>query len=118
MRIEILSLQVVETVTMRDDYNIFMRLFMKLFRIATFEEWHFDVVLKIKPHAKLNLLKDDQIELPNKVRLTIWSVDRFNIIRAKTVRFVSQDLRKYTPIEAHLVYPRTFGHLNDKQSNF
>ncbi len=115
MRVKILSFKVIQTYAMRDTFwnKVKKVLFLKYEQ----DLYHFDVTIKIDPDYQARRLEpQDFIELPNKVRLQVWSVDRFDLIKAKTYKFVREDLRKYKPIEFYLVYPHVHGHINDRAS--
>lgn len=104
MRIRILHFEVVERYVMRDTrWNQIWKFIMGKHES---NQYHFDVKMKVDPDyygGKLEV--NDFLELPNKVRLRIWSVER-EVVRAKTYKFVDQDLRRYKPMEMYLVYPR------------
>jgi hypothetical protein len=109
MRIKILQFQVSERYILRDDTNILIRIFNFLIGRATQLLYHFDCVMKVDndyQETARPLEVNDFIQLPNGVRLKVWSVDRFGIVKAKTYKMVEVDLRKYHPIEMYLVYPR------------
>jgi hypothetical protein len=115
MRIKIQHFKVAERYVLRTDTNIFLHLWNLITGKEDDHLYHFDCVMRVDPDYKdaaRQLEINDFVELPNKIRLRVWSVDRGNIIRAKTYKMIYQDLRRYTPIEMYLVYPRVHGHLN------
>ena len=78
---------------------------------------HFDTRIKIiQPQHAKPLEVGDQVQLPNGVRLKIWSVDRENQIKAKTTKIIEEDLRGYLPLEMYLVYTRVHGRITDRAS--
>jgi hypothetical protein len=115
MRVKILSFKVTERYVLHDSiWNKIKKFFLLEYEA---DKYHFDVMIKIDPDYKARRLEpNDFIELPNKIRLQVWSVDRFDLIKAKTYKFVSEDLRKYKPMEFYLVYPHVHGHITDRAS--
>lgn len=126
MKIKILAFKVVETYTIIDTWyglwnriqekHFWTKLWMWIITPADRDEYHFDVVIKIDDQSSLprRFKENDFIELDNKVKLVIWSVDRMDIIRAKTYKFTTEDLRRYKPKEMYLCYSNQHGHLNDR----
>lgn len=116
MTIKILSFRVQQTAIMHDDLNVFQYAWRWMFDDLEVL-YHFDTTMKVDEDyigMARKLEVGDEVQLPNKVRLKIWSVDRLGIMKAKTTKMISEDLRGYTPIEMYLVYPRVFEHLTDK----
>lgn len=111
MKITILQFEVEERYVLRHTY--FNKIINWFLGRSEPDEYHFDVVMKVKDSVPRNLLILDIIQLPNKVRLMVWSVDRFGVVRAKTIKLIKEDIRGYKPDVAYLVYPLTHGHLKD-----
>lgn len=113
MRINILSFKVVERYVLSDDNKFWKWLCGKKIH----DKYHFDCVIKIDAESRIKIRglepRKDFVELPNKVRLQIWSIEGM-IIRAKTYKFIDEDLQKYKPIEMYLVYPHRHGHIDDR----
>lgn len=117
MRIKILHFKIQQTFSMTENMNVFQMIWRSIFGPDIQVDYHFDVVMKIDPdyiEAARQLEKDEHVQLPNGVRLQVWSIDRGNIIKAKTYKMIQEDLRGYRPMEMFLVYPRVHGHLSDK----
>lgn len=77
------------------------------------DQYHFDVRMRINIlNPQLRLKEKDIVQLPNAVKLMVWSVDRGNMIKAKTTMMVVDDLRGYKPDEMYLMYPRIHGKIN------
>jgi hypothetical protein len=114
MRIKIINFQIVETYVSRP---AIVKFWQRLFGVEELDQYHFDTRIKIDDlpnNLKLNV--NDIIQLPNAVKLIIWSVDRGNMIKAKTFKMAVEDLRNYHPIEMHLVYPRSYTHISDRHA--
>lgn len=114
MTIKILSFTIIERYVIRDTYfNKFCKWLSGKYES---DKYHYDCVIKVDEsyasHTR-ELMRDDVLRLPNKVRLMVWSVDRFGIIKAKTYKFIEEDLRNYHPMEMYLVYPRVHGNINN-----
>lgn len=127
MRIKIISFHVTEIVTLRDTwlalwsrlqaYTFWSRVWLWLITPADQDEFHFEVTMKVEyQQMSRKLMEKDFIELDNKQRLVVWSVDRMDIIRAKTYKMTREDLRKARPKEMYLIYENQHGHLNDRAS--
>jgi hypothetical protein len=114
MRIKILKFEVVESYVLRDTWwNKIRKFFSHNYEV---DQYHFDIQMLVDPEYEAHsrrLEKFDFIELPNKVRLSIWSVDRFGMVKAKTYNLVKENLRHYHPMEMYLVYPHTHGRISD-----
>jgi hypothetical protein len=101
---------------MKENLNVFQLVWRMLIRLPIDVDYHFDVVMRVDEdyvESARQLEPNDFVELPNGVRLKVWSVDRFGIIRAKTYKMVKLDLRSYHPMEMYLVYPRIHGRVSD-----
>lgn len=119
MRIKIINFQIQQTFQMVEGVNIFARVWRSLFGPELEVEFHFDVRIKVNEDyidTARKLEKHDRIQLPNGVKLEVWSVDRDGLIKAKTYKYVKEDLRAYHPIEMFLVYPRIHGHISDRHT--
>jgi hypothetical protein len=111
MRVKILQFSVVEQYVHRPS-----TWWQRLFGLGEVDQYHYDCVVKVDPEyvkyaRKLEV--NDFIQLPNAVRLKVWSVDRFDIVRAKTCKMTMENMRGYLPIEMYLVYPRVHGRVSD-----
>jgi hypothetical protein len=112
MRIKILQFEVKEKYVHRPS-----TWWQRLLGINEVDQYHFDTVMKVDPDymaTARELQVDDFVMLPNAVRLKVWSVDRFGIVKAKTYKMIVEDLRGYLPMEMYLVYPRVHGRIQDK----
>lgn len=113
MRIGILSFKVVERYVLSDTNKLWKWLCGK----RTHDKYHFDCVIRIDAESLVKVKglesKKDFVELPNKVRLMIWQIQG-QTIRAKTYKFIDEDLQRYRPIEMYLVYPHRHGHIDDR----
>jgi hypothetical protein len=113
MRINILSFKVVERYVLSDDNKFWKWLCGK----RTHDKYHFDCIIRIDPESLIKVrgleARKDFVQLPNKVRLQIWQING-QTIRAKTYKFIDEDLQKYRPIEMYLVYPHRHGHIDDR----
>ena len=117
MRIHILQFEVKQTVPMTEHLNPFQYVWRTIFGPEIEVDYHFDIQMKIDPEYEAQarkLERGDKVQLPNGVKLEVWSIDRFNLIKAKTPVMIKEDLRGYRPMEMYLVYPRVHGHLNDR----
>lgn len=106
MTIKIINFHVVETYVSRP---LIVKFWQRLFGNEELDQFHFDVRIKIGDlprNLKLNV--NDIVQLPNSVKMMIWSIDRGNQIKAKTFKMTVDDLRDYHPIEMYLVYPRVY----------
>ncbi len=107
MRVKILQFNVQEKYVHRPS-----TWWQRLFGVGEVDQYHYDVVMKIDleymQYAR-PLEVNDFIQLPNAVKLKVWSVDRFGIVKAKTYKMVVEDLHGYLPMEMYLVYPRVHG---------
>lgn len=113
MRIKILQFSVVEKYVHRPSaFDFWQRLFGK-----ELDQYHFDTIIKVDPEyvkTGRQLQVNDFLQLPNGVKLLVWSIDRFDIVRAKTYKMTVDDLRGYHPMEMYLVYPHQHGHMQDR----
>ena len=111
MRIPITSFQVTERYILRDP-----SFFRWLLGKHDPDEFHFDCLIYINREDTIKLRgveeRKDFIELPNKVRLQVWQVEPGKI-RAKTYKFIKEDLQRYKPTDLFLVYDRRHGHIRD-----
>jgi hypothetical protein len=114
MKIEIKSFQVIETYISRPRI---VRILDWLLGGNELDKYHFDTRIRIgELPNKLELKINDIIQLDNAVKLMVWSIDRGNMIKAKTFMMITDDLRDYQPTEMYLVYPRTHGHISDRNT--
>lgn len=107
MKINILQFRVLEKYVLRDTW---WKKIIKLFRgHPEPDQYHFDVMMKIE-RPQLPLEANRIVELPNGVKLLVWHVER-EIIKAKTYKFVNQNLQGYHPMEMYLHYDKRHGHM-------
>jgi hypothetical protein len=111
MTIKIINFHVIDTYISRP---MIVKLWQRIFGNEEVDQYHFDVRIKIGDlPSHLKLREKDIIQLPNAVKLMVWSVDRENMIKARTFKMVVEDLRTYHPIEMHLVYQRFHPKISD-----
>ncbi len=112
MRIRILQFKVVEQYVHRPS-----TWWQRLFGGGEVDQYHYDCVMKVDPdytQSARPLEVNDFVQLPNAVKLKVWSVDRFGIVKAKTYKMTPENMQHYHPIEMYLVYPRVHGRISDR----
>lgn len=114
MRIEIIHFKVKQAYCMTEDINIFEKAIRWMMGIEIKKEYHFDCLMKVDPNyeeSARRLEVNDFVELPNRVRLKVWRIDR-DTLWAKTCSYTIHDLRTYLVTQMYLVYPRVHGRIN------
>lgn len=108
MKINILQFRVLEKYVLRDTW---WKKTIKYFKgCSEPDQYHFDVMMKIE-QPTIPLEEKRIVELPNGVKLMVCYVDRLGVVRAKTYKFVKENLQGYHPMEMYLHYEKRHPHM-------